>query len=144
MEVPLLWWSRQCLWSSRSSSLSTVVDISTVSQRPSWCRRCSCGYGRRCVHAATVYSTVCERLVVLRGGVRNFQQLCYGGDQGLFRRILRHFFSRSSGCPGVECQFFELSSAHNCECSRAPGSAGVAGESDSQVTSHRDCQFMLR
>ena len=36
-----------------------------------------------------------------------------------FPRILRHF-SRSSGCPGVERQFFELSSAHNCECSRAP------------------------
>ena len=32
---------------------------------------------------------------------------------------MRHF-SRSSGCPGVERQFFELSSAHNCECSRAP------------------------
>ena len=44
----------------------------------------------------------------------------------VFRRILRHF-SRSSGCPGVERQFFELSSAHNCECSRAPGGAGVAG-----------------
>ena len=28
---------------------------------------------------------------------------------------------------GVERQFFELSSAHNCECSRAPGGAGVAG-----------------
>ena len=49
----------------------------------------------------------------------------YGGGEGLFRRILRHF-SRSSGYPGVERQFFELSSAHSCECSRAPGGAGVA------------------
>ena len=45
---------------------------------------------------------------------------------GVFRRILRHF-SRSSGCPGVERQFLELSSAHNCECSRAPRGARVAG-----------------
>ena len=37
----------------------------------------------------------------------------------VFRRILHHF-SRSSGCPRVERQFFELSSAHHCECSRAP------------------------
>ena len=44
----------------------------------------------------------------------------------IFRRILRHF-SCSSGCPGVERQFVELSSAHNCECSRPPGGAGVAG-----------------
>ena len=29
-------------------------------------------------------------------------------------------FSRSSGCPGVERQFFEPSSIHTCECSRAP------------------------
>ena len=28
---------------------------------------------------------------------------------------------------GVERQFFELLSAHNSECSRAPGGAGVAG-----------------
>ena len=27
----------------------------------------------------------------------------------------------------VERQFFELSSAHTCECSRAPRGAGVAG-----------------
>ena len=46
--------------------------------------------------------------------------------KGFFRLILRHF-SRSSGCPGVERQFFELSSAHNCECSRAPGGPRVAG-----------------
>ena len=43
----------------------------------------------------------------------------YGGDELLSRRILRHF-SHSSGCPGVERQFFELSSAHS-ECSRASG-----------------------
>ena len=30
------------------------------------------------------------------------------------------FFSRSSGCPGVERQFSEPSSTHTCECSRAP------------------------
>ena len=82
-DMPLLWWSRQCLWSSRSCSLSTVVDISTVSQRPSWCRKCSCGNGRRCVHAATVSSTievpqilviarVCGCLVVLRDGYATF------------------------------------------------------------------------
>ena len=34
---------------------------------------------------------------------------------------------RSSGCPRVGRKFLELSSAHNCECSRAPGGAGVAG-----------------
>ena len=65
----------------------------------------------------------------------------YGSDEGLLRRILRHF-SRSSGCPGVERQFFEFSSAHNCECSMDPGvpeSPGVY----SQVTRHRDCQFIL-
>ena len=43
-----------------------------------------------------------------------------GAMKGFFRRILRHF-SRFSGCPRVERQFFELSSAHSCECSRAPG-----------------------
>ena len=45
-------------WKCRFCSSSTVVDISTVTQRPLWCRSCSCGYGRRCVHAATVSSTV--------------------------------------------------------------------------------------
>ena len=30
-------------------------------------------------------------------------------------------------CPRVERQFFELLSAHNCECSRAPGGARVSG-----------------
>ena len=42
-----------------------------------------------------------------------------------FWRSLRHF-SRSSGYPGVERQFFEVSSAHNCECSRAPEQRGDA------------------
>ena len=94
-EVPLLWWSRECLWSSRSCSLSTVVDISTVSQRPSWCRRCSCGYGRRCVHAATVSSTVevpqipfiarvCGRLVVLRDGYATFSNCVMVVMKGFF------------------------------------------------------------
>ena len=51
-----------------------------------------------------------------------------------FWRILRHFL-RSSVYPGVERrQFFELSSAHTCECSRAPGvpeSPGVTHPGDS-------------
>ena len=134
-EVPLLWWSRQCLWSARSCSLSTVVDISTVSQRPSWCRRCSCGFGRRCVHAAAVSSTVEMPQIpfVAFVGVSlcsemgtQFSAVVLWWWWRPFRRILRHF-SSSSGCPGVERQFFELSSAHNCECSKAPGGAGVAG-----------------
>ena len=42
-------------------------------------------------------------------------------EQGLgFFGAFCVIFSRSSGCPGVERQFFELSSAHICECSRAP------------------------
>ena len=53
----------------------------------------------------------------------------------VFRRILRHF-SRSSGCPGVERQFFELSSAHTCECSRLQWCRSRR-ESDSQVTRHQ-------
>ena len=59
--------------------------------------------------------------------VRNRDRMlsAVGWDDGYFRRILRHF-SRSSGYPGVERQFFELSSAHNCECLRA-GGARVAG-----------------
>ena len=39
-------------------------------------------------------------------------------DEGFFG-LFGHF-SRSSGCPGVERQFFEPSSTHTCECSRAP------------------------
>ena len=41
--------------------------------------------------------------------VRNRDRLLFavGCDEGLFRRILRHF-SRSSGCPGVERQFSGL------------------------------------
>ena len=52
---------------------------------------------------------------------------------GPFFRILRHF-SRSSSCPGVERQFFELSSAHSCECSRAP--AGVPISNSDVVDIH--------
>ena len=48
--------------------------------------------------------------------VRNRDRLLSAVECG----ILRHF-SRSSGCPGVERQLYELSSAHTCECSRAPG-----------------------
>ena len=53
-------------------------------------------------------------------GTRLLALLFMVAAKGFFRCVLRHF-SRSSGCPGVERQFFELSSAHNCECSRAPG-----------------------
>ena len=34
-------------------------------------------------------------------------------------------FRAPPGCPGVERQFFELSSAHNCECSRAPAGCQI-------------------
>ena len=44
----------------------------------------------------------------------------------VFWRILRHF-SRSSGYPGVERQFFEPSTMKSSSSSRAPQGAGVAG-----------------
>ena len=97
-------------------------------QRQLLCR-CSCAghrrFSRPCDHAATFAQWKCPSFSFRRG--RWTFQLCnreadstFDGGEGFFRRILRHF-SRSSGCPGVERQFFELSSAHNCECSRAPG-----------------------
>ena len=82
-------------------------------------------FSRPCDHAATFAQWKCPAFSFRRR--RWTFQLCnregdstYDGGEGFFRRILRHF-SRSSGCPGVERQFFELSSTHNCECSRAPG-----------------------
>ena len=98
--VPLLWLSRQFLWSSVSFRSSTAVKISTVTQRPLWCRRCSCGYGRRCVHAATVSSTVevpqipfiarvCGRFVVLRDGYATFSSCVMVVMKG----FLTHFAS---------------------------------------------------
>ena len=50
--------------------------------------------------------------------VLDFQQWSYGGDDG----FLTHFasFFALLRLSGVERQFFELSSAHTCECSRAP------------------------
>ena len=53
------------------------------------------------------------------------------GVKGLFDAFCV-IFRAPPGRPGVERQFFELSSAHNCECSRALGGAGVAGEFDSR------------
>ena len=47
-------------------------------------------------------------------------------DDGLFWRILRNF-SRSSGFPGVERQFFEPSTMKSSSSSRAPRGAGVVG-----------------
>ena len=44
----------------------------------------------------------------------------------VFWRILHHF-SRSSGYPGVERQFFEPSTMKSSSSSRAPRGAGVAG-----------------
>ena len=47
-----------------------------------------------------------------------FKQWSYGGDDG-FSKHFASFFALLR-CPGVESQFSELSSAHNCECSRDP------------------------
>ena len=62
----------------------------------------------------------------------------HGGNRGSFQRVqgaavygglfgvsavgwgFWAFFSRSSGRPGVSASFFEPSSTHTCECSRAP------------------------
>ena len=63
-----------------------------------------------------------------------FPQL--GAMKGFFGAFAS--FLRSSGCPGVERQLYELSSAHTCECSRAPGVPESPG-SYTQVTRHRDC-----
>ena len=71
----------------------------------------------------------------------DFSRAGYGGDAGVLWRILRHF-SRSSGYPGVERQFFELSSAHTCECSRAPGVPESPGVSLPGDSAQGLCQFI--
>ena len=100
-----------------------------ISQCSSWTRLLthvvhnSCPWSRQCCHCVHRQGRwhPCSRAGnrrCLRFSHRQSSMTIWGSE-GLFRRILRHF-SRSSGCPGVERQFFELSSAHNCECSRAP------------------------
>ena len=100
------------------------------------CRSCWCRFLRLwtpCDHGATgLFSSTVEvpqilfiarvsgHLVVQQRRVLDFQPCWLWRRCRGFRRIVRHF-SRSSGCPGVERQFFELSSAHTCKCSRAPG-----------------------
>ena len=110
-----------------SRSCSTLT-----SDRCPCCCSSSTRCGRPCDFVATPSrSWKCIRISSSPGlmdiPVRNRDRMlsAVGWDDGYFRRILRHF-SRSSGYPGVERQFFELSSAHNCECLRA-GGARVAG-----------------
>ena len=68
-----------------------------------------------------------------REGDSTFSIAVYGGGEGLFRRILLHF-SRTSGCPGVERQFF--SSFRALTTVSAPGvpeSPGVSLPGDSAL-----------
>ena len=108
-----------------------------------------CGYGRPEIMQRQVFSSTVEAFIARvhdillcnREGHSTSAVLVMTAMQG-FWRILRHF-SRSSGYLGVERQFFEYSSAHTCECSRAPvvpESPGVllAGDSAQGL-----CQFIL-
>ena len=49
-----------------------------------------------------------------------------GCDEGVLRRILRHFRA-PLGCPRVERRFFEPSMMKRSSSSRAPRGGGVAG-----------------
>ena len=93
------------------------------------CRSCWCHFLRpwtRCDHAATSLFSSTVEVPLIRSSPESMDILLCNQPCWLWRRcrgcrrILRHF-SCSSGCPGVERQFFEPSSAHTCESSRAPG-----------------------
>ena len=106
----------------------------------SWSTLLPSGFRSRRWNSCVLWVSCARRA---RGKVtRQLRQLCHCSQFGYFRRILRHF-SRSSGCPGVERQFFELSRAHNCECSRA-GGAGVAGSLLPGDSAPGLCQLTLR
>ena len=77
-----------------SCSSSTGVDVPAIMQRRSRSGRC---------HRFSSSPDLVDIPVCTETG------FAVGCDDGLFRRILRHF-SRSSGCPGVERHFQQLGS----------------------------------
>ena len=105
------------------------------------CRSCWCRFLRLwtpCDHAATsVFSSTVEvpqiqlspvtvDIPVVQQRRARFPTVLVMTAMSCFWRILRHF-SRSSGYPGVERQFFEPSTMKSSSSSRAPRGAGVAG-----------------
>ena len=87
---------------------SMVVNVPVIMQRRLYSGSAS-DYLHRQSHGHPV---VQQRMVLNYCG--------YGGDDVMAVGWGFGHFLRSSGCPGVERQFFEPSSTHTCECSRAP------------------------
>ena len=128
VEVPLLWWSRQCLWSSRSCSSSTVVDISIQ-----LCRRGRCGAaGAAAVMDVAVFtqrrSLQQERCLRFRSspefvGVSLCSEIDgYATFSSCVMVVLKGFFDAfcvifraPPVVPEVERQFSEPSSTHTCD-----------------------------
>ena len=98
-----------------------------------------CGCERPCDHTATSLCLFNSLVPQIQFTARVVDILLYNRDwyaafiRGVMAAVnggfLTHFasFFALLRLSGVERQFFELSSAHNCECSRAPAGAGVAG-----------------
>ena len=113
--------------------VAMVADVPAV--QVVWCRFLR--LWTPCDHTATSFSSTVE--VPQTRSSQSLWTFCcatekgstsrrtgYDGDEWVFWRILRHF-SRSSGYPGVERQFFEPSTMKSSSSSRAPRGAGVAG-----------------
>ena len=135
---------RKLQWSRSCCVLLSWPDVPVVQVRVG---AAFCGYGRPVImQRPRLFSSTVEvsqtqfiarvqwTFLLCNGEGLDFQPYWLWRRCNGFWRILRHF-SRSSGCPGVERQFFELSSAHTCECSRTPGvpeSPGVSLLGDSR------------